>query len=155
MPSTVFETHSELALNRPSPTSGFARHINDLPVEGGTDPVVGDVTWKTLICSDRTQSSGILLGVAEFPSNGVLNPHRHAPAEFYFCTSGYGMVTIEGTDHSIVPGTAIYVPENAEHSVKAGPEGMVFVYGFSKDAFSQVEYVFSNQENVLQFSVGG
>ena len=84
MPSTVFETHSELALNRPSPTSGFARHINDLPVEGGTDPVVGDVTWKTLICSDRTQSSGILLGVAEFPANGVLNPHSSRAGRILF-----------------------------------------------------------------------
>ena len=152
MPSTVLETHYETDLSQPSPAAGFARNVDELPVEGGTHPVVGNVTWKTLICADRTPSSGMLLGIAEFPAHGVLNPHRHEPAEFYFCTIGYGVVTVEGVEHPIRPGTAIYVPGNAEHGVKAGPDGMTFVYGFSENAFSDVAYAFSSQDNVVDLS---
>ena len=40
-------------------------------------------------------------------------------------------------------GVAIYVPANAEHDTKAGPEGLRFAYGFAAASFEQITYRFS------------
>ncbi|MGB5871535.1 MAG: cupin domain-containing protein [Albidovulum sp.] len=132
-----------------SKVNAFTRQLDDLPVEGGTDPVYGDVTWRTLISADRTPSADFLLGVAEFPAHGVLNLHRHAPPEFYLCTAGSGVVTIDGVENHVTAGTAVFIPGNAEHGVKAGADGLTFAYGFAQNAFSDIEYVFSNPDNVV------
>ncbi|MBD3677780.1 MAG: cupin domain-containing protein [Rhodobacteraceae bacterium] len=119
-----------------------------LSLEGGTDPAFGTVQWRTLISGDRTPSTGLVLGVAEFGAYGTLLPHRHAPEEFYFCLSGDGVVTIEGTPHPITPGVAIYIPAEAEHGVVAGTEGLTFVYGFARNSFGEVDYRFSAPANI-------
>jgi len=58
--------------------AGFVTALEDQPVEGGFDPVFGDVTWQTLISGDKTASKGLVLGVATFPANGVLHLHRQS-----------------------------------------------------------------------------
>ncbi len=124
-------------------SAGFVTVLADQPIEGGFDPVFGDVTWQTLISGDKTMSNGLVLGVATFPANGVLHLHRHAPPEFYFCLEGSGVVTIGGQPLAVAPGTAVYIPANAEHGVCAGPDGLKFAYGFGENAFSAIEYQFS------------
>jgi len=138
----------------PQPQSGFLRKLEDLPSEGGTDPVYGDVTWRTLISADRTASCDFLLGVAEFQANGTLHLHRHVPPEFYLCLSGSGMVSIDGVQHAISAGTAVFIPGNAEHGVIAGPDGLSFAYGFARNVFSDIEYVFSERSNVVPLNAG-
>ncbi len=123
--------------------SGFVAALGDQPIEGGFDPVFGDVTWQTLISGDKTQSNGVVLGVATFPANGVLHLHRHTPPEFYFGLTGSGTVMLDGQPVEIVPGSAIFIPSDAEHGVTAGPTGLTFAYGFGEDAFSEIEYRFS------------
>ncbi len=114
-----------------------------LPLEGGTDPAFGKVRWKTLFSSDVTQTSDMVLGIAQFDAGDTLEPHRHAPAEFYFGLTGSGEVTIDGVLHTISAGVALFIPANAEHGVVAGPEGLSFAYGFPRASFSEVEYQFS------------
>lgn len=133
-----FET--EAANDNPA---GFITILEDQPIEGGFDPVFGDVTWQTLISGDKTASNGLVLGVATFAAHGVLHLHRHAPPEFYFCLAGSGVVTLEGQDLPIAPGSAVFIPANAEHGVCAGADGLKFAYGFGEDAFSEIEYQFS------------
>ncbi len=123
--------------------AGFVAVLDDQPIEGGFDPVFGDVTWQTLISGDKTHSNGVVLGVANFPAHGVLHLHRHTPPEFYFGLTGSGTVMLDGQPVSIVPGSAIFIPANAEHGVTAGPTGLTFAYGFGEDAFSEIEYRFS------------
>lgn len=123
--------------------SAVVVQLDDQPVEGGDNPVYGDVTWRTMISSDRTPSSDLLLGVAEFKSNGVLHLHRHEPPEFYLCLSGSGVVTIDGIEHPVKAGTAVYIPGNAEHGVVAGTVGLTFAYGFAQHSFADIDYVFS------------
>ncbi len=113
------------------------------PLEGGEDPAFGTVRWRTLFSADRTRTSGMTLGVAEFGPGGTLLPHRHGPAEFYFGLSGQGIVTIDGVAHDLSPGVAIFIPEEAEHDTVAGADGLRFLYGFPKDRFSDVDYRFS------------
>ncbi len=125
-------------------TAGFAADLEHQPYEGGTDPQIGCVSWRTLISSDRTPSRDLVLGVAEFDAFGTLNLHRHKPAEFYFGLSGEGVVEIDGVGHRIAPGIAVFIPGNAEHGVVAGANGLSFVYGFPENAFEDVNYTFSN-----------
>ncbi len=113
------------------------------PLEGGEDPAFGTVLWRTLFSADRTQTSGMVLGVAEFGPEGTLCAHRHDPSEFYFGLSGSGIVTIDGVAHELSSGIALYIPENAEHDVVAGPDGLRFLYGFPRDSFADVTYRFS------------
>lgn len=122
----------------------FTVSAADVASEGGSDPVFGTVTWKTLISGDKTNSSEFVLGIAEFGPGGTLNPHVHAPAEFYLGLTGSGVVTIDGVAHEIAPGVAVYVPGNAEHGTVAGPEGLRIAYGFAEAAFTGIEYVFSS-----------
>lgn len=147
MPSIASKPESVLAANSSTmPTDmrqGFVANLADQPIEGGFDPVFGDVTWQTLISAERTDSNGLVLGMAEFPANGVLNLHRHIPPEFYYCVRGSGTVFLDGVEHFITPGAAVFIPGDVEHGVLAGPDGMSFLYGFGEDAFSNIEYRFS------------
>ncbi|MFP4326857.1 MAG: cupin domain-containing protein [Paracoccaceae bacterium] len=136
----------DAATLRPAPARRLVPVVVDaaqVALEGGSDPAFGTVRWRTLICGDRTGPGDMVLGVAEFGPGDRLEPHRHAPSEFYFGLSGEGMVTIEGTPHRIAPGVAIYIPGEAEHGVEAGAFGLSFAYGFARGRFAEVDYRFS------------
>ncbi len=121
----------------------FSVDTATLPLEGGTDPAFGTVMWRTLVCADRTPSSDMVMGLAEFGPGGTLLPHRHAPAEVYYGVEGSGTITIDGEAHHIAPGIAVFVPSEAEHGTVAGPEGLKFVYVFPNARFAEVDYRFS------------
>jgi len=129
------------------PEAAFSVRAEDLPEEGGVDPTVGTVTWRTMISADRTPSCDLTIGIAEFPPHGTLNAHRHLPPEFYLGLSGTGVVTIEGVPHVISKNVGVYIPANAEHDVLAGSKGLSMAYGFAQAAFTDVDYVFSNAED--------
>ena len=133
----------ELRLVPNNSLTGFIVDVAQTPTEGGTDPTYGGVTWRTLICADITPTREFVLGVADFKPGEKLHPHRHEPAEFYYCTSGTGEVKIEGAVHTVHQGVAVYVPTNAKHSVTAGPDGLCFLYGFAEARFSAIDYQFS------------
>ena len=141
---------NDYAIEQPSvPTAAndnptaFVSALDDQPIEGGLDPIFGNVAWRTLISSDKTPSNGVVLGVANFAAYGVLHLHRHTPPEFYFGLSGSGIIMLDGQPVEIISGSTVFIPSNAEHGVTAGPDGLTFAYGFGEDAFSQIEYRFS------------
>jgi quercetin dioxygenase-like cupin family protein len=113
------------------------------PLEGGEDPAFGTLRWRTLFSGDRTATAGMTMGVAEFGPGGTLLPHRHGPAEIYFCLAGQGRVTIDGVPHELTPGVALFIPAEAEHDTVAGAEGLRFLYVFPRDSFAEVDYRFS------------
>ncbi|MGH1452614.1 MAG: cupin domain-containing protein [Paracoccaceae bacterium] len=125
----------------------FSVDTATLPQEGGSGSEFGanfgSVMWRTLVCADRTPSSDMVMGLAEFDAGGTLLPHRHLPAEVYYGVEGSGTVTIDGIAHKIAPGIAVFVPSNAEHGTVAGPEGLKFVYVFPNARFAEVDYRFS------------
>ena len=121
-------------------------NANHAPLEGGEDPAFGSVKWRTLFCADKTATSGMVMGIAEFGAEGTLLPHRHGPAEIYFGLEGTGIVTIDGIAHELSPGTALYIPQEAEHGTVAGENGLRFLYVFGRDRFAEVDYRFSSAQ---------
>ena len=108
----------------------------------------GDATWFTLISGDITPSRALSAGIAEFASGGVgLAPHRHSETEVYFVIAGAGVVTIDGVEHSVGAGDAVFIPGDAEHAVRcvAGETLRIF-YVFPTDRFTDVVYRFSADE---------
>lgn len=138
----AFDLVADNLPEKPSST-GFAINAAQVPFEGGTDPAYGTVRWRTLVNGNPDAPKEFVLGVAEFEAGGTLLPHRHDPAEFYFGLEGSGIVTIDGVEHDIGPGIALYVPGNAEHGVVAGPDGLRFSYGFAEPSFGGITYRFS------------
>lgn len=125
------------------PEAGLRVDAETLPWEQGETDRWGEVRWRTLLCADRTPSSGLVMGIAEFGPGEALRPHRHGPAEVYYGLSGSGTVTVEGVAHGIAPGVAVYIPADAEHGTVAGPEGLRFLYSFPTARFAEVDYRFS------------
>ena len=121
--------------------------INQLNPEAvDSNPVFGNCVWQTLLGNDD-EHSALSLGYATFPSHGTLHRHQHDDAEFYFCTKGSGIVTIDGKIIQLTPGMALFIPGRALHEVIAGADGLEFVYGFSNQPyFSQVNYQFVAQD---------
>ncbi len=134
-------------LNRASnlPHAPLVVDAADVPLSSGAEAGYGEVRWRTLINSCSEKSRDMVLGIAEFEPHGRLLPHRHDPAEFYLGLEGHGFVTIDGISHEIRPGVAIYVPANAEHDTRAGPDGLRFAYGFAEARFEQIAYRFTAQ----------
>ena len=118
--------------------------VADQRQDGWNDPVKGRVRWRTLFSGDATPTDGLTAGVAEFEPGGWLGLHRHTPAEIYYVLEGQGVVTIEGQDHDVAPGSALFIPGDAEHGVRnPGPGWLRFVYVFPSDSFGEIEYRFS------------
>ena len=115
------------------------------PLEDGEDPAFGTVRWRTLFCADKTETAGMVMGVAEFGPEGTLKPHRHGPAKIYFGLEGTGSVTIDGVTQEVSPGIALFIPEEAEQGIVAGAEGFRMLYVFPNDRFSDVDYRFTGE----------
>ncbi len=119
--------------------------LADLAVERWDDPARGSVTWKTLFSADRTPTSAMTVGIAEFPpgETKIDPPHRHAPPEVYFILGGVGYVEIDGEQTEVAADTAVFIPGNAPHRVvNTGNETLRLLYAFAVDSFSDVTYVF-------------
>ena len=123
----------------------FVVHEEECEFEGWDDPQRGRVQWRTLISSDRTPTEAMTLGIVEVgPGRPELSyPHRHAAAEVYYILSGSGVVITDGTEHSVRPGTTLFIPGNSEHAVRnTGAEVLRILYVFAVDSFEEIRYVF-------------
>jgi quercetin dioxygenase-like cupin family protein len=103
----------------------------------------GDVRWRTLISAGVTPSDSLTLGVAYLSPGETLCRHRHEQAEAYLVLDGTGILTIDGAPHALEPGTGVFIPGNAVHSVEStGQIDLRVAYVLAADAFEDVEYVF-------------
>ncbi len=118
----------------------------ELDWEGWDDPDLAaksPVRWKLLITGERGPSSGLVTGIAEVPPGASLLPHHHEPEETYYVVSGHGHMEIDNCEAALAPGSAVYIPPNAKHTVRCtGPEPLVFVFSFACDSFDQIAYHF-------------
>ncbi len=54
----------------------------------------------------------------EVVGGGAVFPHTHPTHEFYYVTSGRGVMTIEGEESEVSQGDLIYIPPNAVHTLR-------------------------------------
>ena len=57
--------------------------------------------------------------------------HRDVSEEYIYVLQGSGTITIDGKDHTITPGTTVFMPANAKVSYKNGPGEMVAIQVFA------------------------
>ena len=121
------------------------RRESDCETESWRDPVSGHVDWWTLFSSDRTNTEGLTVGVAEIPVGAPEPPrgHQHVQAEVYYILSGAGQVVVNGTRTNVTSGDAVFIPSDAEHvAVNTGTEPLRLLYVFAADSFADIEYKF-------------
>ena len=120
----------------------------DLDWEGGEEANLATGTgirWKLLVAGERTESEGLVTGIAEIAPGAALMRHHHEPAETYYVVSGQGEMEIEGRTRALGPGSAVYIPPDARHTVRCtGAEPLVFVFSFPRDRFDQIVYHFDH-----------
>lgn len=118
----------------------------DGPADGWHDSR-GDLTWTTLFSGSLTPTNGLVTGIAVVEPGGFLALHRHAPAEIYYLLEGTARLTIDGETRDVGPGTAVFIPGNAEHGMQNdGPVAVRCLYVLAADRFEDVTYVFSDPE---------
>ena len=68
----------------------------------------------------KITEGGFLELVSEFEvaGGGYVNPHKHPTHEFYYVTSGYGIMVIGKEKRKIGPGDLVHIPPNKVHSLK-------------------------------------
>ncbi|MGX5358232.1 cupin domain-containing protein [Kocuria sp. KH4] len=116
---------------------------DDHPVEGWHDER-GRLTWRILFSAGTTPSESLVTGVAELPEGGFLALHRHNQVETYYVLAGEGVVTLEGIDHPVRPGSNVFIPGGHEHGARnTGIEVLRVFYVIAADDFADVEYTFS------------
>ena len=116
---------------------------SDVALERWSDPVRGELGFRTLMGGPGATPRDFTAGVAEVEPDGWLALHRHEPAEVYYVVSGRGVLTVDGVEHAVAAGTAVHIPGNSEHGVRnTGTEPLRFFYAFAVGSFEDVEYRF-------------
>lgn len=126
------------------PVQPVVLHEDEVTRVDWDDPVRGRVGFRTLFSAGTTPTAELTTGVTVLEEGGWLGAHRHRPAEVYSVLAGEGVVVLDGVEHRVRAGSAVYVPGDAEHSVRnTGRAALRFLYVFATDAFEDVEYRFS------------
>jgi len=120
------------------------RDSSQVESEVWDDPVRGDVSFQVLFSADRTPTSSLYTGLTELAPGGWLGLHGHTQAEVHHLVEGSGVVVLDGVEHPVVAGSAVFIPGDAEHGIRNTGEGTLrFVYAFATDAIDDVVYRFS------------
>ncbi|PSK87522.1 mannose-6-phosphate isomerase-like protein (cupin superfamily) [Limimaricola soesokkakensis] len=101
--------------------------------------------YQMLFSADRTKTDSLTCGIAIVRPGEPLPLHRHAHAEVYFALAGAALVTVDGKDHELAEGQAIFIPGNLEHAVHAETEARLF-FAFAADSYQEVRYVYLDDD---------
>jgi mannose-6-phosphate isomerase-like protein (cupin superfamily) len=125
-------------------TGRLVRGTHEGHQETWDDPARGRLGFRTLFASEHTPTATLTSGVADLPVDGRLEVHRHDPAEVYYCLSGEGVVTLDGDEHPVSEGSAVFIPGGLPHGVRnTGPSVLRIFYVLAADGMGDVEYDFS------------
>ncbi|MGY1750501.1 cupin domain-containing protein [Modestobacter sp. SYSU DS0511] len=123
------------------------RDSAEVEAETWDDPVRGKVSFRVLFSQDRTPTAALYTGLTELAPDGWLGLHRHSATEVYHLVEGSGIVVLDGVEHPVTAGSAVFIPGDTEHGIRnTGPGPLRFVYAFPTDSFDDVRYRFSAEE---------
>lgn len=109
-----------------------------LPGAFASDPVPGHVvaldqapkkaapSGKTRVWTLADKSVGAqhaFLAVLEMDASAAVPLHRDQSEEYIYVLDGGGTITIDGVDHEIAPGHAVFMPANSEVKFTATDKG--------------------------------
>ena len=113
------------------PKKGSVTKYEEVPWRRNDDPRDW-LNFKRMIWQE-TGSTELTIGIGELPPGKILGLHHHVgDAEFYYVLSGRATITVEDMKIDATPGTAIYIPPDAKHSiVNDGKEKFTMIYGLN------------------------
>ena len=148
MPHLVIDFAQQALMSAHKPESMLPRPSRidqaDLPTQRWDDPARGTIAWKTLLSGDITPSDSLVCGIAIMDAGDDFALHAHPQAEIYFGLEGEVDVSIDGQDHRLAPGVALFIPGGALHGVRRATQPVRWFYTFAVDRFDQVQYSFSD-----------
>jgi mannose-6-phosphate isomerase-like protein (cupin superfamily) len=119
-------------------------HDSAVPLERWSDPVRGEVGFRTLFGDDTNPTGSLTAGVTEMEPGEWLGHHRHTPAEIYYVLAGEGTLDLGGEQQVVRAGSAVFIPGDLEHGIRnTGREPLRFFYAFAVGSFTDIEYRFS------------
>ena len=122
-------------------------HESDVAVEAWRDDVRGELTFRTLLGDGHRPTTSISAGVAYREPGEWLGLHRHLATAICYLLAGEATMTLDGVDHAVRAGHAVFVPGNTEHAIRnIGAETVQFFYAFDVDTFDEVRYQFPGNE---------
>ena len=132
-------------MNQPAVTP-FQVDANALQDERWEDQARGSIRFRTLVSAPDTPTDSLVCGVAMMAAGETFALHSHAHAEVYFGLEGEGDVTIDGQQHRLAPGVALFIPGGAIHGIPLATGPLKWFYTFAADSFADIRYRFPHEE---------
>ena len=124
----------------------IVRHISEAAEEVWADHR-GSISFRTAVGDGTTPTGNLCSGLAHLEPGGWLGLHRHTAPEVYQVLTGEGIVTLEGIEHEVRAGSAVYIPSDAEHGIRnSGGTPLEFLYVYESDAITDIEYVWTESQ---------
>jgi quercetin dioxygenase-like cupin family protein len=118
-------------------------HEHDVAPESWDDPVRGTLAFRTLFGGPTSRTDHFTAGVAHMEPGDRLCEHTHAQAEVYYVIEGELLLRLDGVEHRLRAGSAVFVPGGAAHGVtNTGTTAARVFYTLAAGSFDEVEYVF-------------
>jgi quercetin dioxygenase-like cupin family protein len=119
---------------------------SEVPLERWSDPIRGDVGFRTLFGGGVGTTESLTVGVTEMQPGDWLGAHRHTQAEVYFILDGHGRLVVDGEEQSVEAGTAVFIPGDVEHGIRNDGDAVFrFFYAFAAASFSDIHYRFTGE----------
>ncbi|MGA2528358.1 MAG: cupin domain-containing protein [Acidimicrobiales bacterium] len=84
-----------------------------------------------------------LVNEFEVAGGGYVYPHAHPTHEFYYVTSGRGVMTVGEEDREVQQGDLVYIPPDVVHSLRPVSENApihCFCFAIGVQGISSVDY---------------
>jgi len=140
-------TDHAVAQTTPTPAEEVA--IEEVPAPAAEEPVglvvaVDEVAprWSPngrASVRSLAQGEHAYFGVLRMEPGAEVPEHRDESEEYVYVLRGHGVLTMEGVEYAIGPGTLVYMPALAKVSFRNGPEEMEVVQVFA-DPTSAAKY---------------
>ena len=119
---------------------------NALQDERWEDQTRGTIRFRTLVSAPGTPTDSLVCGIAMMSAGDTFVLHSHAHAEVYYGLEGEGEVTINGEQHRLAPGVALFIPGGAMHGIPLATSHLKWFYTFAADSFADIQYRFPHEE---------
>jgi quercetin dioxygenase-like cupin family protein len=126
--------------------SAMVLHEQDVDAESWNDGTRGVLAFHTLFGGPDSRTGQFTAGVADLDPAGWLGVHSHAQAEIYYVLRGELLLRLDGAEHRLRAGSAVFIPGGAPHGVtNVGTTPARLFYTLAAGSFDEVRYDFGEQ----------